>query len=48
MLARQGYWGGEHGRILRAPADEVMEAYQHEVFVNDYESTTIEMNREAR
>lgn len=48
MLARAGWWGGDPGRVLRAPAHEVLTAAQYEVFSHDYESTMIEMNKETR
>jgi hypothetical protein len=45
-LARAGYWQGDPGRIMQAPSDEVLAALQYEEFVAEYESATIELNRE--
>ena len=45
-LARQGWWGGDPGTVMRAPADEVIEAAQYENFVSDYETGIFELNKE--
>lgn len=45
VLAKAGYWGGDPGRILAAPVDEVLAAYQYEMFTKDLESTIMELNK---
>jgi len=45
-LAKAGYGGGDPERILGMRADLVIAALQYESFVNDYERTYIEINRE--
>jgi len=47
-LAKAGWWGGDPGRILEAPMDEVMAVAQYDQFLNDYESTVIEINKGGR
>lgn len=44
-LAKAGYWQGDPGKILRAPADEVFAAVQYEGFCDDYERAIFEMNK---
>lgn len=44
-LAKAGYWGGEPGRVLRAPTDEVIAAMQYENFCGDFERASYEMNK---
>ena len=46
-LAKAGWWQGDPGRVMQAPADEVLAAAQFETFQSDYEQATIELNREA-
>ena len=36
-LAKGSWWGGDPGKVLEAPADEVMLAVQYENFKSDYE-----------
>lgn len=45
-LARAGYWQGDPGRVMRAPADEVMAAAQYEIFVSEVEQATFDLNKE--
>ncbi len=45
-LAKAGYWQGDIGRIMAAPAHEVMAVYQYETFVSEYERATFELNKE--
>lgn len=40
-LANSGWWGGNPGAILSAPADEVMLAVQYEDFKGKYEAETM-------
>lgn len=47
-LAKAGYWGGDPGAVLRAPADEVMAAIQFERFQQEYEAAYIDLNREGK
>lgn len=44
-LAKAGWWQGDPGKVLRAPADEVMGAIQFENFTTDYERGVFELNR---
>lgn len=45
-LAKAGYWQGDVGRIMAAPASEVMAVAQYETFVSDFERATFELNKE--
>lgn len=45
-LASGGWWGGNPGAVLRAPADEVMVALQYTDFKNSYEAEMMRMARE--
>lgn len=44
-LAKAGWWEGDPGKIMRAPADEVLAAVQYENFLSDYEYATYELNK---
>ncbi len=44
-LAKMGYWQGDPGRIMQAPADEVLSAAQYENFTAEYEQAVIQLNR---
>lgn len=44
-LAKGGWWGGDPGKVLAAPVDEVLEAVQYEAFLGDYEQALIELNK---
>jgi hypothetical protein len=46
QLAKAGWWGGDPGKVLKAPTEEVLAAIQYEQFLPDYERAIIEMNRE--
>lgn len=45
-LAKAGWWQGDPGRIMNAPANEVMAAAQYENFVSEYERATFDLNKE--
>lgn len=45
-LAHAGYWGGDPGKILRQPADQVVAASQYEDFLADAERATYDLNKE--
>lgn len=45
-LANDGWWGGDPGAVLRAPADEVMLAVQYIDFKGSYEAEMMRMARE--
>lgn len=45
-LAKSGWWGGDPGKVMQAPADEVMAAAQYSNFVVDYENATFQLNKE--
>lgn len=44
-LANGGWWGGDPGAVLRAPADEVMLAVHYENFKGSYEAEAVRMAR---
>lgn len=46
ILAKSGWWGGDPGKVLNAPADEVMLALQFGSFRSDYERTYVDLNKE--
>lgn len=46
-LAKAGYWAGNPEAVKDAPSDEVMRAWHYEQFVNDYERTWWNLNRES-
>jgi hypothetical protein len=45
-LAKAGWWQGDPGKVLKAPSDEVMAAFQYENFLSEYERMTYELNKE--
>lgn len=45
-LAKDGWWGGDPGKVLAAPVDEVLDAFAYESFRADYESEMIRLNRQ--
>ncbi len=45
-LASAGWWDGDPGKVLQAPADLVMGAMQYEAFRADYEKAYVELNKE--
>lgn len=47
-LAKAGYWGGDVGKIMESPVDEVLAAAQYESFCDDYENKIMELNKESR
>lgn len=46
-LAKGGWWGGNPGAVLLAPADEVVLAVQYEEFKGSYEAEMLKMAKEA-
>jgi hypothetical protein len=46
-LAKAGYWQGDIGNIMKAPASEVLAVAQYETFVSEYEQATFELNKES-
>jgi hypothetical protein len=44
-LAKEGFWGGDPEKVLRARADHVVEAVQYLTFLGDYERAYVDMNR---
>lgn len=44
-LAKDGWWGGDPGKVLAAPVEEVLEAVAYEGFVSDYERELIRLNK---
>lgn len=47
-LAKAQWWGGDPGKVMAAPADEVIAAAQYENFLADFERTAIQINREDK
>ena len=45
-LARAGYWGGDPGRVKRAPVGDVMAAMEYENFCIDYEAASFELQKQ--
>lgn len=45
-LANGGWWGGDPGAVLRAPADEVMLAVQYEDFKHTFEIESLKIAKE--
>lgn len=45
-LAKGGWWGGNPGSVLQAPADEVLLAIHYENFKGSYESEMMRIARE--
>ena len=46
-LAKAGYAGGDPERVLKMRADVVLAAMQYEAFLNEYERTYVDINREG-
>lgn len=44
-LAKSGYWQGDPGLIMKAPANLVLAALQYEDFVSDFERATFDLNK---
>ena len=44
-LAKAGYWQGDPGRVLKAPAEQVVAAAQYENFLSDMEHMIVELNK---
>lgn len=47
-LAKGGWWQGDPGQIMKAPADEVLAALQYENFTVDYERAVYELNKDKQ
>lgn len=47
-LAKGGWWGGEPGRVLSAPAQEVVLAAQYDDFMVRYENEMVKINRREK
>lgn len=45
QLAKAGWYGGDIGRIMRAPVDEVIAALRYDEFVVHYERAAYEINK---
>lgn len=48
MLAKAGWWNSDPSAISNAPADDVLNAYDYEMFCRDYEITEFELNKENK
>ena len=44
-LAKEGFWGGDPGRVLRAPCNLVLEALAYVAMLSEYERAYYEMNK---
>ncbi len=44
-LAREGLWGGDPQKVLDAPTDQVLDAWEFINFQADLEETTLEINK---
>lgn len=44
-LAREGFWGGDPQRVLEAPTDQVLDAWEFVNFQAKVEETTLELNK---
>lgn len=44
-LAKEGWWGGDPGKVLTAPVDEVLDALAYDNFRSTYESEMVRLNR---
>lgn len=44
-MAKDGWWGGDPGKVLAAPTDEVLEALAYDTFRSEYEAETIRLNK---
>ena len=44
-LAREGFWGGSPEKVLRAPTEQVLNAWEFVNFQNEYEETLVELNK---
>ena len=43
-LAKDGWWGGDPGKVLAAPADEVLEALAYDNFRAEHEFEMVRLN----
>lgn len=43
-LAKEGFWGGDPGKVLQADADMVLAAMQYVIFGAQYERKYFELN----
>ena len=48
ILAKSGFYGGDPDKVLDAPIDKVLQAYQYEMFLREYETTARELNKEGK
>jgi hypothetical protein len=44
-LAKDGWWGGDPGKVMDAPVEDVLDALAYERFRSEYESETMRLNR---
>jgi hypothetical protein len=44
-IAKEGLWGGDPERVLKAPADLVMDAAHYLQFLADYDAAYLEINK---
>ena len=47
-LAKGGMYGGNPQSVLESPADIVMDSYYFNDFLQDYEETSMELNKEKK
>jgi hypothetical protein len=44
-LAKKGYYNSDPRKVLEARVDDVMNIYNYENFISDFEDTYYEMNK---
>lgn len=44
-LAKDGWWGGDPGKVLAAPVDEVLEAVAYDRFRVQYQNEMIRLSK---
>lgn len=47
ILAKGGWWGGNPGKVLAAPVDEVLQAMQFDAFKSAYERKYMKLNEKT-
>ena len=47
-LAKSGMYNGNPQTVLESPVDIVMQSYHFNNFMQDYEETSIELNKENK
>ena len=45
MLAKAGYYNGSIDTVMLSRVDYVLETFQYEIFMKDFEASALEMNK---